>query len=123
MIAAADRDLAGTSAIMRSPASAACSGAPLAWQMATASASAAWSGFGQLREREQRLHHPLHLLLAGAAGAADRGLDLLRAYRRRTRMARWPAARMTTPRAWPTANAERALAPKYRSSTATASGL
>ena len=53
------------------------SGAPLAWQIATASASAAWSGFGSSGEREQRLDHPLDLLLAGAAGAADRGLDLL----------------------------------------------
>ena len=37
-------------------------------------------------------------------------------------MPRWPAASMTTPRAWPTANAQRAFCPKYRSSTATASG-
>ena len=37
-------------------------------------------------------------------------------------MPRWPAASSTTPRAWPTANAERTLAPKYSSSTATASG-
>ena len=28
------------------------------------------------------------------------------------RIDRWPAARMTTPRAWPTANALRALVPK-----------
>ena len=59
------------------PRSAAAIGAPLAWQIATASASAAWSGRGQLGQRQQRLHHPLHLVLGGAAGAAHRGLDLL----------------------------------------------
>ena len=32
----------------------------------------------QLGEREQRLDHPLDLVLVGAAGAADRALDLLR---------------------------------------------
>ncbi len=32
----------------------------------------------QLLEREQGLDHPLDLVLGGAAGAADRGLDLLR---------------------------------------------
>ena len=37
-------------------------------------------------------------------------------------MSRWPAASMTTPRACPTAKAERAFSPKYRSSSATASG-
>ena len=46
------------------------------------------------------------LVLAGAAGAADRALDLLRACRRRRAAPRWPAASITTPRAWPTANAD-----------------
>ena len=32
----------------------------------------------QLLEREQGLDHPLHLVLGGAAGAADGALDLLR---------------------------------------------
>ena len=53
--------------------------------------------------------------------AADRALDLLR----RVGGARDPRAgrrrSITTPRAWPTANADRALAPKYRSSSATQS--
>ena len=51
------------------------SGGASAWQIATASASAAWSGRGSLVEREDRLHHPLHLPLVGAAVAADRLLD------------------------------------------------
>ena len=59
-------------------ATAARSGAPLAWQMATASASAAWSGRGSSVERQQRLDHPLDLALVRAARAADRALDLLR---------------------------------------------
>ena len=54
------------------------SGGASAWQIATASASAAWFGVGSL-EREDRLHHPLHLRLLGAAVAADR---LLHAGRR-----------------------------------------
>ena len=37
-------------------------------------------------------------------------------------MPRWPAASSTTPRACPTANAVRTLAPKYSSSMASASG-
>ena len=65
MIAAADRDLAGDERDHPATfASAACIGAPLAWQMATASASAAWSGVGQLGKREKRLDHPLHLVLS-----------------------------------------------------------
>ena len=46
--------------------------------MATASASAAWSGVGGAVEGQQRLDHPADLVLGGAAAAADRGLDLLR---------------------------------------------
>ena len=34
-------------------------------------------GAGQVGQREQRLHHPLHLLLAGPARSAHRALDLL----------------------------------------------
>ena len=51
--------------------------APLAWQMATASASAAWSGRGSSVSAEQRLDHALDLLLVRAPRAADRALDLL----------------------------------------------
>ena len=86
--AAGDDDVVGrggprprreTSAITpRALASAACSGAPLAWQIATASASAAWSGCGSSASESSVCDHPLHLVLAGAAGAADRALDLLR---------------------------------------------
>ena len=43
--------------------------------MATASASAAWCGVGGASSAEDRLHHPLHLRLLGAAVAADRLLD------------------------------------------------
>ena len=53
-------------------------GAELAWQIATASASAAWSGRGSSSSSEQRLDHPLDLVLGGATGPADRALDLLR---------------------------------------------
>ena len=64
-----------TEAITPAPPS---SGAPFAWQMATARASAAWSGLGRLREREQRANHALDLLLLGRAAAAHRLLDRLR---------------------------------------------
>ena len=54
MVAAADRDLAlDERDHALAFASAACSGAPLAWQIATASASAAWSGFGSSGERSR----------------------------------------------------------------------
>ncbi len=45
--------------------------APLAWQIATASASAAWSGAGRSVSASSALHHPLDLALLGAARAAD----------------------------------------------------
>ncbi len=77
MVGAPQRDLAGEQRD-HATASALRSGAPLAWQIATASASAAWSGLRQRGQREQRLDHPLHLVLRRAAGAADRALDLLR---------------------------------------------
>ena len=52
----------GRDAFRRAPAG---SGAPFAWQIATASASAAWSGSRRLGQREQRADHPLHLVLVG----------------------------------------------------------
>ena len=53
----------------------------------------------QLLEREQRLDHPLDLVLGGAAGAADRALDLLRRVgpARDARAGRPPAARPRAP--------------------------
>ena len=51
------------------------SGDASAWQIATASASAAWFGVGSACSAEDRLHHPLHLRLLGAAVAAHRLLD------------------------------------------------
>ena len=51
------------------------SGGTSAWQIATASASAAWFGAGTSSSAEDRLHHLPHLLLVGAAVAADRLLD------------------------------------------------
>ncbi len=57
------------------PASMASSGGASAWQIATASASAAWLGVGTSSSAEDRLHHLPHLLLVGAAVAADRLLD------------------------------------------------
>ena len=59
----------------------------MAWQIATASASAAWSGRGSLGEAEQRLDHARHLVLLRAPAAADSALDLLR----RVARARQPA--------------------------------
>ena len=115
MVRAPDGDLAGEQrdhAAGPPRARRARSGAPLAWQMATASASAAWSGARQVGQREQRLDHPLHLLLAGPARAADRALDLLGRVGEARDARAGPAASMTTPRACPTAKAERALAPK-----------
>ena len=47
-----------------------------AWQIATASASAASCGDGRRLEPQQQLHHLLHLRLLGAAVADDRELDL-----------------------------------------------
>ena len=78
VVGAADRDLAGDERDHPATAAAAANGAWLAWQMATASASAAWSGRGELGQRQQRLDHPRDLALVGAAGAAHRALDLLR---------------------------------------------
>ena len=78
MIAAAHGDLAGDRARSSAPASArARSGAPLAWQIATASASAAWSGVGSSVSESSAWTIRCDLVLVGAAGAADRGLDLL----------------------------------------------
>ena len=57
------------------PAAARSSGGASAWQIATASASAAWCGVGSSGEPEDHLHHPLHLRLLGAAVAADGLLD------------------------------------------------
>ena len=51
------------------------SGGASAWQIATASASAAWLGVGFDSSAEDRAHHPLHLCLLGAAVAAHRLLD------------------------------------------------
>ncbi len=51
------------------------SGGASAWQMPTASASAAWSGVGGDVEAEDRLHHALHLGLLGPAVAAHGLLD------------------------------------------------
>ncbi len=51
------------------------SGGAIAWQIATASASAAWFGVGISAQAEDHLHHPLHLRLVGAPVAADRLLD------------------------------------------------
>ena len=56
-------------------ATARCSGGASAWQIATASASAAWFGAGNVVEAEDRLHHLPHLLLLRAAVAADGLLD------------------------------------------------
>ena len=64
--------------IVRLCATAAACGAPLRWQTAIASASAACSGCGDGRQRQQRLDHPRDLVLVRAAGAADGVLDLLR---------------------------------------------
>ena len=55
------------------------SGGINAWQIATASASASCEVAGISVEREQHLHHPLHLTLVGAAVPAD---GLLHACRR-----------------------------------------
>ena len=78
VVGAADRHLAGDERDHPATAAAAASGAWLAWQMATASASAAWSGRGGSGSDEQRLDHPRDLPLVGAAGPAHRALDLLR---------------------------------------------
>ena len=97
------------------------SGGASAWQIATASASASCEARRLGVEREQHLHHPLHLLLVGAAVAADRLLDA----RRRVLGAldaRRAAATSTAPRACPTESAMRASAPTNDSSSATASG-
>ena len=60
------RDHAGAPAARpRSPARA-HSGARLTWQIATASASAAWSGVGGAAQSEQRLDHARDLVLVGA---------------------------------------------------------
>ena len=87
MVGAPDGDLAGEERDQPLPPSrGARSGAPLAWQIATASASAAWSGRGS-SVSAAALDHPLDLALLGPAGAADGGLDLLR----RVGRARQPA--------------------------------
>ena len=62
-------------------------------------------GTRRLGQRQQRSHHPLHLLLAGGARAAHGALDLLGRVGTCTARPRWPAASITAPRAWPTANA------------------
>ena len=49
-----------------------------AWQIATASASAAWSDSGGLRQAEQGADHALDLVLGGRRRSADRHLDRLR---------------------------------------------
>ena len=54
VVGAAHRDLALEQGDHAVAASAAASGARLAWQIATASASAAWSGCGSSVQREQR---------------------------------------------------------------------
>ena len=62
---------------MRRPRSRRRSGAPLAWQMATASASAAWSGRGSSVSASSVWTMRWTWRLVRAAGAADRALDLL----------------------------------------------
>ena len=103
------RDLAARRARSSRPPSrsarAARSGARLAWQIATASASAAWSGSGSSGSESSACTMRWTCVLVGAAGAADRALDLLRRVGAAAGMPRWPAASSTTPRAWPTANA------------------
>ena len=49
----------------------------MTWQIATASASAAWSGAGLRGERRAAPDHARDLVLVGAPVAADGGLDLL----------------------------------------------
>ena len=51
------------------------SGGISAWQIATARASASCEVGGISSQREQHLHHPLHLALVGVAVAADGLLD------------------------------------------------
>ena len=98
------------------------SGAWLTLQIATASASAAWSRDGSVREPQHARTIRATCSLSARPLTANRRLDLLgrvgeardgRAGRRRA---------PTTPRACPTANALRTLTPKYRSSIAIASG-
>jgi hypothetical protein len=64
VVGAPDGDLAGDERDHAS--TAAASGAWLAWQTATASASAAWSGLRQRPEREHRGDHPRDLCLVRA---------------------------------------------------------
>ena len=78
VVGAADRHLSGDERDHPATAAAAANGAWLAWQMATASASAAWSGRGGSGSDSSVWTMRGHLALVGAAGAADRALDLLR---------------------------------------------
>ena len=48
------------------------------WQMASARASAASAGLGSVVELEDPGDHGADLVLGGASGAGDRGLDLAR---------------------------------------------
>ena len=98
----------GTS--MLSATAAAC-GAPLAWQIATASASAAWSGRGGASS-------PSSIWTIRATWSLSARPDPLTAYLiccgvyETHASRRCPAASITTPRAWPTANALWTLRPK-----------
>ena len=85
VVGPADQDLAadrgdhptGTSRLPGG--SSACAGrAWPAWQIATASASAAWSDCGGSRQAEQGADHALDLLLGRRAASADRHLHRLR---------------------------------------------
>ena len=78
VVGAADGDLAGDERDHRAAAITAASGAWLAWQTPTASASVGVVGQRVVGQAEHRADHARHLLLGRAAGAADRLLDLLR---------------------------------------------
>src|SRR5262249_50437481 len=110
VVGAAHRDLAREERD-HATASAFRSGAPLAWQIATARASAAWSGLGRLASESSVW--TMRCTWSFAARPEPQTAPLICwGVWEAPGTSRWRAASSTTPRAWPTASAECALAPK-----------
>src|SRR5438477_2305052 len=103
------------------PAAARSSGGASAWQIATASASAAWCGVGS--SGSERIIFTIRCICAFSARPYPQiaCLTLAGAYSRQSTPA-LAAATSTAPRTCPTESAMRASAPTYDSSIATASG-
>ena len=78
VVAAADRDVTASRAIMRRPRQGGAQRRRVGVADGDGQRVRRVVGPRQLGQRQQRLDHPLDLRLVGAAGAADRALDLLR---------------------------------------------